>query len=194
MVQDVHYSKDHLYWELMNGFQEMAEDARAEENVLNLIKRYLADPETVGVADRIIMEQKVFDGIAYVWDRMAATVSSHNRVPLKKMQRLLRETYKVLTLFHKENSIPKGITSVLLFMDEFRHQAYEALDYAEEDVKAIAWSQYGGLYDIILTLKDGFFEGEYKTPYPILCVHDHVREKYKIDLINDSLKDLVKDK
>ena len=87
MVQDVHYSKDYLYWELMNGFQEMAEDARAEENVLNLIKRYLADPETVGVADRIIMEQKVFDGIAYVWDRMAATVSSHNRVPLKKMQR-----------------------------------------------------------------------------------------------------------
>lgn len=180
-----------LYIDLLRGFQEMAEDARAEDEVLNLIDRYLEDPSTVTEEEKLTMEWHIWKGIAYVWDRMATTVSCHSRVPLKKMQRLLRETYKVLTLFHKENFAPKGITNILLFMDEYLYRAFESIDRAEGDVKAVAWSQYGLLYDMVLSLKDGFFEGKYKATYPILSVHDSLKDKYLFDMLNDSLKEMA---
>lgn len=188
--EKLHAGND-LYLDLLHGFKEMAEDARAEDEVLNLIDRYLEDPSTVSEEEKLTMEWHIWKGIAYVWDRMATTVSCHSRVPLKKMQRLLRETYKVFTLFHKENYAPKGVSNILLFMDDYLHRASWAIEQAEGDVKAIAWSQYGILYDIVISLKDGYFAGEYKASYPILSVHDSLKDKYLFDMLNDSLKEMA---
>ena len=188
--EKLHAGND-LYIDLLNGFKEMAEDARAEDDVLGLIDRYLEDPAALSTEEKANMEWNIWKGIAYVWDRMATTVSCHSRVPLKKMQRLLRETYKVFTLFHKENFVPKGVANILLYMDEYLHRAHTAIDYAEGDVKAIAWSQYGLLYDMVISLKDGFFDGEYKAAYPILSVHDSLKDKYLFDVLNDDLKEMA---
>lgn len=188
--EKLHAGND-LYIDLLNGFKEMAEDARAEDAVLSLIDRYLEDPVALSAEEKANMDWNIWKGIAYVWDRMATTVSCHSRVPLKKMQRLLRETYKVFTLFYKENFVPKGVTNILLYMDEYLHRAHTAIDYAEGDVKAIAWSQYGLLYDMVISLKDGFFDGEYKAAYPILSVHDSIKDKYLFDMLNDDLKEMA---
>ena len=188
--EKLHAGND-LYIDLLNGFKEMAEDTRTENDVLSLIDRYLEDPAALSAEEKVNMEWNIWKGIAYVWDRMATTVSCHSRVPLKKMQRLLRETYKVFTLFHKENFVPKGVTNILLYMDEYLHRAHTAIDYAEGDVKAIAWSQYGLLYDMVISLKDGFFDGEYKAKYPILSVHDSLKDKYLFDVLNDDLKEMA---
>lgn len=188
--EKLHAGND-LYIDLLNGFKEMADDARAEDDVLSLIDRYLEDPAALSAEEKSNMHWHIWKGIAYVWDRMATTVSCHSRVPLKKMQRLLRETYKVFTLFHKENFVPKGIANILLYMDEYLHCAHRAIDQAEGDIKAIAWSQYGLLYDMILSLKDGFFDGEYKAAYPVLSVHDSLKDKYLFDMLNDSLKEMA---
>ena len=189
--EKLHAGND-LYLDLLNGFKEMAEDARAEDDTLGLIDRYLEDPAALSTEEKANMEWNIWKGIAYVWDRMATTVSCHSRVPLKKMQRLLRETYKVFTLFHKEKFVPKGVANILLYMDEYLHRAHTAIDYAEGDVKAIAWSQYGLLYDMVISLKDGFFDGEYKTKYPILSVHDSLKDKYLFDVLNDDLKEMAR--
>ena len=188
--EKLHAGND-LYIDLLNGFKEMAEDARAEGDVLGLIDRYLEDPAALSAEEKANMDCHIWKGVAYVWDRMATTVSCHSRVPLKKMQRLLRETYKVFTLFHKENFVPKGVTNILLYMDEYLHRAHTAIDYAEGDVKAIAWSQYGLLYDMVISLKEGFFDGEYKAAYPILSVHDSIKDKYLFDMLNDDLKEMA---
>ena len=188
--EKLHAGND-LYLDLLNGFKEMAEDARAEDDVLSLIDRYLEDPAALSAKEKANMEWNIWKGIAYVWDRMATTVSCHSRVPLKKMQQLLRETYKVFTLFHKDNFVPKGVANILLYMDEYLHRAHTAIDYAEGDVKAIAWSQYGLLYDMVISLKDGFFDGEYKAAYPILSVHDSIKDKYLFDVLNDNLKEMA---
>lgn len=185
------YAGDDLYLDLLHGFKEMAEDAQAEEKVLNLIDQYLEDPSAVSEEEKLKMEWHIWKGIAYVWDRMATTVSCHSRVPLKKMQRLLRETYKVLTLFHKENYAPKGVSNILLFMDDYLHRASWAIDQAEGDAKAIAWSQYGILYDMVISLKDCYFAGEYKAAYPVLSVHNSLKDKYLFDMLNDSLKEMA---
>lgn len=60
--------QENLYVEWLQGFQEMAEDARAEENVLNLIERYLANPDAVSMDDKTIMEwekgrRRIYDGV-----------------------------------------------------------------------------------------------------------------------------------
>ena len=180
-----------LYIDLLCGFKEMAEDARAESDVLSIVDCYLTDPGAMSDDTKATMEQKIWQGIAYVWERMGATVSCSGRVPLKKMQRLLRETYKALTLFHKENAIPKGLACILLSMDEYLRQAWQFIHYAQGDAEAIAWRQYGLLYDMVQSLKEAFFHGEYNTPYPVLSVYDSSKNMYLFDVLNDDLKELA---
>ena len=183
--------QENLYIEWLNGFKEMAEDARAEEDVLNLIDRYLADPTTFGEADKVEMERKIFDGIAYVWDRMTVTACCHNTVPFKKMQRLLRETYKALTLFHEGNYAPKGITNILLYMDHFLSRVAQAPGPKEGCLFGILFEHYMIFSDMIAALKEGFLSGRYETAYPVLRVQDCHKNTYLFDVENDNLKELM---
>ena len=191
MDQELHCPQGNLYLDWLYGFKEMAEDARAEDGALNLIDRYLADPATFGEADKVNMERKIFDGIAYVWDRMAVTACCHHTVPLKKMQRLFRETYKALTLFHKGNDAPKGITNMLLYMDNFLHRIAQADGPKKGCIFGILFEHYMVFSDMIEALKEGFLGGEYQTDYPVLSVRDCHNEIYLFDMINDNLKELV---
>ena len=183
--------QENLYIEWLQGFQEMAEDARAEENVLNLIERYLANPDAVSMDDKTIMERKIFDKIAYVWDRMTVTACCHNTVPFKKMQRLLRETYKALTLFHKGNYAPKGITNILLYMDHFLSRVAQAPGPKEGCIFGIPFDHYMIFSDMIAALKEGFLSGRYETAYPVLSVRDCHKNTYLFDVENDNLKELM---
>jgi hypothetical protein len=180
-----------LYIDLMYGFKEVAEDARAEEELLNLIDRYLVDPIAFGEADKANMERKIFDGIAYVWDRMTVTACCHNTVPFKKMQRLLRETYKALTLFHKGNYAPKGITNILLYMDHFLSRVAQAPGPKEGCIFGILFDHYMIFSDMIAALKEGFLSGRYETAYPVLRVRDCHKNTYLFDVENDNLKELM---
>ena len=183
--------QENLYIEWLQGFQEMAEDACAEENVLNLIERYLANPAVVSAEEKTIMEQKIFDGIAYVWDRMTITACCHNTVPFKKMQRLLRETYKALTLFHEGNYAPKGITNILLYMDSFLSRVAQAPGPKEGCLFGILFEHYMIFSDMIAALKEGFLSGRYETAYPVLRVRDCHKNTYLFDVENDNLKELM---
>lgn len=180
-----------LYTAWLHGFQEMAEDARAEEDALNLIERYLANPNAISTDDKIIMERKIFDGIAYVWDRMTVTACCHNTVPFKKMQRLLRETYKALTLFHEGNYAPKGITNILLYMDNFLSRVAQAPGPKEGCLFGILFEHYMIFSDMIAALKEGFLSGRYETAYPVLSVRDCHKKTYLFDVENDNLKELM---
>ena len=180
-----------LYTAWLNGFKEMAEDARAEEDVLNLIERYLANPDAVSIDDKTIMERKIFDKIAYVWDRMTVTACCHNTVPFKKILRLLRETYKALTLFHKRNCAPKGITNILLYMDNFLSRVAQAPGPKEGYLFGILFEHYMIFSDIIAALKEGFLSGRYETTYPVLSVRDCHKNTYLFDVENDNLKELM---
>ena len=183
--------QENLYIEWLKGFKEMAEDARAEDDVLDLIDRYLADPVTFSEADTVNMERKIFDGIAYVWDRMTVTACCHHTVPFKKMQRLLRETYKALTLFHKGNYAPKGITNILLYMDHFLSRVAQAPGPKEGCIFGILFDHYMIFSDMIAALKEGFLSGRYETAYPVLRVRDCHKNTYLFDVENDNLKELM---
>ena len=190
-MAELKFLNENIYAELLKGFKEIAEDAQAEKNVLNMIDRYLAEPSSFGEADKVIMERKIFDGIAYVWDRMTVTACCHHTVPFKKMQRLFRETYKALTLFHKGNDAPKGITNVLLYMDNFLHRVAQADGPKKGCIFGILFEHYMVFSDMIDALKEGFLEGEYRAAYPVLSVRDCHNEIYLFDMINDNLKELV---
>ena len=191
MDQELYCPKGNLYLDLLHGFKEMAEDARAEDDVLDQIDRYLADPVAFSEADTVNMERKIFDGIAYVWDRMTVTACCHHTIPFKKMQRLFRETYKALTLFHKGNDAPKGITNMLLYMDNFLHRVAQADGPKKGCIFGILFGHYMVFSDMIEALKEGFLGGEYRTAYPVLSVRDCHNEIYLFDMIHDNLKELV---
>ena len=107
------------------------------------------------------------------------------------MQRLLRETYKALTLFHKGNYAPKGITNILLYMDHFLSRVAQAPGPKEGCIFGILVDHYMIFSDMIAALKEGFLSGRYETAYPVLRVRDCHKNTYLFDVENDNLKELM---
>lgn len=188
--EKLHAGND-LYIDLLKEFKEMAEDARAEDDVLSLLDRYLEDPASLSTDEKASMDWNIWKGIAYVWDRMAVTACCHNTVPFKKMQRLLRETYRSLTLFHRGNYAPKGIANILLYMDNFLYRVAQAPGPKEGCLFGIVFDHYMVFSDMIAALKEGFLSGRYETAYPVLCVRDCHKNTYLFHMEADDLKELI---
>ena len=172
----------------------MADDAWVEDTVLAWADKYLEDPASICESEKATMDQAIWDGIVCLWDRMTATVTSQKRVPFKKMQFILRETYKTLTFFHREDRVPKGVANILLYMDNFLYQVAASEGPVEGCIFGILFDHYALIHDMITALKEGFLAGDYKTAYPVITVQDCRQKTYLFDMLNDSLKDLIKDK
>ena len=180
-----------LYIDILHGFQEMADDAWVEDTVLAWADKYLEDPASISESEKTKIDQAIWEGIVCLWDRMTATVTSQKRVPFKKMQFILRETYKTLTFFHREDRVPKGVANILLYMDNFLYQVAASEGPVEGCILGILFDHYARIHDIIRALKEGFFAGDYKTAYPVLTVQDCHKKAYLFDMLNDSLKELA---
>jgi hypothetical protein len=180
-----------LYIDILHGLQEMADDAWVEDTVLAWADKYLEDPASICESEKAKMDQAIWDGIVCLWDRMTATVTSQKRVPFKKMQFILRETYKTLTFFHREDRVPKGVANILLYMDNFLYQVAASEGPVEGCIFGILFDHYALIHDMITALKEGFLAGDYKTAYPVLTVQNCHKKAYLFDMLNDSLKELA---
>ena len=54
-----------------------------------------------------------------LWDAEIHSALSLKEPSWPKLQGLLKETYKALTLYHKDGLVPKELARIMLCMDEF---------------------------------------------------------------------------
>ena len=65
------------------------------------------------------MELEKINNIISQWQEMTHTVFELKKLSLEDMQTLLKETYLILTTYHKDSLIPKEISKLFLEIEDF---------------------------------------------------------------------------
>ena len=133
------------------------------------------------------MEEKVLIQLTTQWSRMTGLVLELRKIPSAELQRLLKETYRVLRFYCEDNLVPKEISKILLEMDEF---LYFASLFEKKEVE-IDFYFYQVMHMIVEILKEGFFKGKYECEYPILKTSDLSNNSLVLDFENGHIEDLL---
>lgn len=133
------------------------------------------------------MEEKVLIQLTTQWSRMTGLVLELRKIPSAELQRLLKETYRVLRFYCEDNLVPKEISKILLEMDEF---LYFASLFEKKEVE-IDFYFYQVMHMIVETLKEGFFKGKYECEYPILKMSELSNNSLVLDFENGHIEDLL---
>ena len=130
------------------------------------------------------MELERIDLLINQWKEMTYAVLDLKKISLSETQELLKETYKLLIKFHKQEVIPKELCKLLLEMDGFLY--FSSL--MEDKEVGIDFYHYQLVSLIVKALKKGFFEGGYSCSYPQLQILDAHAHKEIIDFDKDIFK------
>ena len=130
-----------------------------------------------------MINHEYLGSIAEKWDHMTMIVIDLQELPLAELQALLCDTYRVLTQFHKEPLVPKGISRILLNVEEYLYFA----SLMEEIEVSEGYYCHRQLYSIVKALKEGFFNAAYAYTFPHLQIFDDFKNAYVINLEKDFL-------
>lgn len=133
------------------------------------------------------MKIEKVNNIISQWQKMTHTVLDLNTFSLKDMQALLKETYLVLTTYHKDSLIPKEISKLFLEIEDFLY--FSSL--MEEKERGLGYYHWQEIFHLIKSLEKGFFEGKYSCDYPKLIITDVLDNDLLIDLESDHLESYI---
>lgn len=112
------------------------------------------------------------------WQEMTHKVLNIKDISPTDIENLLKETYMILTTYHKDTLIPKELTKLLLEIRDF-NEISSAIEFAEKP------SGYYHSLDVCVVvdaLKTGFLEGKYVCEFPKLKIYDLNKNGHIIDL------------
>lgn len=118
------------------------------------------------------------------WCEMINIVLDLKELSLSKIQNLLKETYEILTEYHKEKLIPKEISKLLLEVDNFLY--FTSL--MEENEKGVDFYHFQYISSIFEAMKEGFFNSEYTYTFPKLKITDIKKNEHIINFETDIFK------
>lgn len=123
------------------------------------------------------METEIINKTAYEWHEMTNTVLKSKKFSLIVLQNLLKETYMVLTEYHKAALVPKEVSKLLSEMEDFLH----FITIMDDKDLYIDFYYYQCISNIISALKKGFFDGVYEYSFPKLKILDVENNEILID-------------
>lgn len=121
------------------------------------------------------------------WADATHRVLCLEKLPLPPLQNLLKETYRVLATFCKEECIPKEIAQIILEMEEFLY--FAAL--MEEKEMGNGYYHWQEIRFIVNGLKKGFFDGGYEYAFPKLKITDVLDNDYLMDFETNRLEGYI---
>ena len=117
------------------------------------------------------------------WAQMTHTALELQPIDRAEFQALLRETYAVCTVFHRQTRVPKTLLRLFLEMEDY---LYFGGLMEEKETESGAY-YIPMVYDVVRALQDGFFSGEYPCPYPMLQLVTDTDTPIVLDLETDFL-------
>ncbi len=121
------------------------------------------------------------------WQDVTGIVVSLKELPVKKVEKLLKETYFVMNTFHKDELIPKELGELFLEIEEFLYFS----SIMEENEMPTDYYRWQKIFTIVKSLEKGFFQGEYELPYPRLKMKDISGCELIIDFESNFLENLI---
>lgn len=119
------------------------------------------------------------------WVSITLTILKKDDFPSDMFKNLLKESYKVLNQYHKDELIPKELSGLLLEMDSFLY--FVSLITEKEGMTEI---YFPAIYMSVEGAKKGFLDGKYECEFPLLRVFDDDDNPLALDLENGCLEDL----
>lgn len=132
------------------------------------------------------MKEKI-SAVTNEWIQMTHKVLHLKRIPTTEIRNLLKDTYEILTFYHKQEIVPKTVCEMLLEMDSFFYFASMITDKEFDDNPYL----YQAIYSIADSLKTDFFKGEYECEYPLLKIKINDEKSVIFDLQNGYIEDLL---
>ena len=134
------------------------------------------------------MNENIIVGLTEEWSDMSNKALGVEKIPLDKMQRLLKETYEALFFYHKFGLAPKEIITLLFEMDHYIYFSTLMKDEYEPE----NFPYYQAVSCVVKAIEEGFLKGMYEHAFPLLKVYDILSDKtYVIDLKNGNLTDIM---
>lgn len=124
--------------------------------------------------------------LANQWEKMTHTVLALKQIPVENLQNLLKETYKTLVIFHKDELVPKVISKLFLEMEDFLY--FSSL--MEEKEVGIGYYCYEKVHTIVKALEEGFLNGDFGCEFPKLPIIDVCKAPFIFDFTTDVLDDI----
>ncbi len=121
------------------------------------------------------------------WKDMTNVVMSLEKLPLPKIQQLLKDTYRILTVFHKSELVPKQISELFLEMEDFLY--FTSL--MEEKEKSMGFYYWQEIFCIVKALEKGFFEGKYRCDFPKMIITDTLDNDFLFDFDSDNIEGYI---
>lgn len=123
------------------------------------------------------MELESINKTTYEWQEMTNIILDSKRFSLTIIQKLLKETYMVLTKYHKTPLVPKEISKLLSEMEGFLY----FMTIMDDKDLCVDFYYYQYISAIIASLKKGFFNGVYEYTFPKLKILDAKDNEILID-------------
>ena len=121
------------------------------------------------------------------WKDITSVVMSLDELPRTKVQQLLKETYRMLTDYHKLGIVPKEIIALFLEMEDFLYFT-SIMEGVEKEENFYNWQEN---FCIIKALEKGFLEGEYECDFPKLIITNLRKKKLLVDFDSDTIEDYI---
>jgi len=133
------------------------------------------------------MKHMPIDLIANEWSQMSHDILDLKKLSLNRINTLLKETYRILSIYTTDELIPRDICKLIFYMEEFLYFS----ELMEEKEKGKGYYYFEEFRYLIDTLRDGFFKKEYSNSYPKLIVSDIMDNSYLLDFEEGNFESYV---
>lgn len=136
------------------------------------------------------MEKQDIKKLAREWELISYKILSERDIPIQKTQELLRDTYKLCTLYHGKDLIPKEVINVFVYYYNFL-SSIQVIDNIDEYSSSSDTARYDAVAFILDEISEGFYSGKYTHTYPYIQVDDSHLKTHILNLEEDFLEDLI---
>jgi hypothetical protein len=136
------------------------------------------------------MEKQDIKKLAREWELTSYKILSERDIPIQKTQELLRDTYKLCTLYHDKDLAPKEVASVFVYFNSFLSSIL-VIDNIDEYSSSSDCARYDAIGRILDEISEGFYSGKYTHNYPYIQVDDSRLNTHVLNLEEDFLEDLI---
>lgn len=119
--------------------------------------------------------------LATKWNEAADAIFAESKYDISCVEELLRETYRLCTQYKDADAVPKAFCKIFVDIDRFVSGLVGAC-HIDELTTPSDGAEYGAITYIIDEIVYGFYEGNYESAFPYLCVDNNENKAYALNL------------
>ncbi len=136
------------------------------------------------------MKKQKVERLTGEWERTTYEILKQSDIPITETQNLLKDTYELCTIYHKQENVPKEM--IKLFF-----QVYKLIDSVRyiDRIDMLSSPSDSARLDAIVFIVDaieyGFYEGKYEDAFPYIQIDDSNGNSHIFNLEEDFLEELI---